>query len=250
MRYQLLGVLLLCSLVSATLVGCSAAPPPTTATQTLIVTAPPITPAPDAAVVSLTAEPTFTDRITLAPFTIILPTSWPVLRPTEIAWAAQLAQIETQNPPLAYYLMALTTTAAVRKTIALAWLPTPEGELTLTATVVPADGVSLPGYLAAAQTELAQSRLALGSGITVQRAVIRYDLHEEHIPVATILYTMPGSKTGVTERRPVTGYQAAMLDTTGTHLLLLTFVTPQTQPDATVALIESIVAQLQNAAVD
>lgn len=118
----------------------------------------------------------------------------------------------------------------------------------LVAAVAPADGLTLQAYLAAAQTALEQSRLTLGTGLVVQSATLRYDLQAAQIPLATIQYTLPVKATDTSGA--VTCYQAAMLDQTGTHLLLLTFVAQSVHLPAIQAQIETILANLQDTTTD
>ena len=181
-----------------------------------------------------------TDHIDLLPFTLTLAAPWPVLRPTDAAWQTQLQQLAANQPRLAHYLAALATTPSLEKSIALTWPPTPPNDLVLAAAVTPADGLTLQSYLAAIQEEVAQSRLLLGAAVTLKRAEIRYDLRQDHLPVATVHYTLP-----VTPDAAGTGYQAVMIDKTGTQLLLLTAVTPDPNPAAMLALLDAIVATIQ-----
>lgn len=222
-----------------TVVGCgsSPAPTPTVASARATATAiPAATTVPQSAMV-------VTSTITLAPFQINLPASAPVFYPTDATWVRQLAQLQQQQPQLANYVTALAATLTVTERVALIQLPVAEETLTVVAAAVPSEGLSLQSYLAAAQMELEQSRLALGSGIVVQQAIIRYDLHKANIPLATLQYTLPVN--GNSAEGAIAGYQAAMLDQTGTHLLLLTFVTAPTPMAAAQTQIAAMLAQLQ-----
>lgn len=194
--------------------------------------------------------PTLTDRITLPPFVITLPTAWPVLHPTDTHWASHLAQVQAENPDFGRYVEALAAMPTLTDTVAVAWSPPADIDLALTAMVIPADGQSLQSFVTAVKTELEQSRLALGVDLTIANATIRYDLQGEHIPIAAIQYTMPAAKDGESVPATITGYQTAMLDQSGNRLLLLAFVTHQPQPTAALAEIETIVARLQDTTVD
>ena len=220
-------------------------------TQWATPTPPPATAVPATATSQPTATPTTapttapspvltTDHIALFPFTLALTAPWPVLRPTDAAWQSQLQQLAANQPRLAHYLAALATTPSLEKSIALTWPPAPSNDLVLAAAVTPADGLTLQSYLAALQEELAQSRLLLGAAVTLKRAEIRYDLRQDHRPVATVHYTLPA-----TQNTAGTGYQAVMIDKTGTQLLLLTTVTTDPNPAPMLALLDAIVATIQ-----
>jgi len=235
MRWQSLLWFSFVWLLILTMVGCgsSSKPTPTVAA---------VPPSATAQRVATTSPPLITDTITLAPFQINLPGSAPVFYPTAGSWGNQLAQLQQQQPQLANYLAALAAIPTVGERVVLVYLPTAAETLTLVAAAVPSEGLTLQSYLAAAQAELEQSRLAIRSGVVVQTATVRYDLHEAHLPLATLQYTLPakGNNAGGDSR----GYQAAMLDQTGTHLLLLTFVAASPSA-ATQEQIETILAQLQ-----
>lgn len=210
-------------------------------------TAPPATAAPATVTSPSTATATTapspvltTDHIDLRPFTLTLAAPWPVLRPTDAAWQTQLQQLAANQPRLAHYLAALANTPALEKSIALTWPQTAPNQLVLAAAVTPTDGLTLQSYLAAVQEELAQSRLLLGAAVTLKRAAIRYDLRQDHLPVATVHYTLPATPDAAG-----TGYQAVMIDKTGTQFLLLTAVTPDPNPAPMLALLEAIVATIQ-----
>lgn len=240
MRQRFLLALLFLSLINLALTGCGSSPTPTPlpALQPTVA---------ETSVPSVrTHTPIPAEHISLASFVITLPAPWPVLRPTDRNWTDQIAQIQTENNQFAPYLAALAAMPMLTDTVAIAWSPAADLNLALTAIVLPADGLTLQSYLAAAKTELEQSRLALGSGVTIEHAAIRYDLHETHIPLAILQYTMPAAPSGQDATTMVTGYQAAMLGQTGRDLLVLTFVTRQPQPEVVVTEIETIVARLQD----
>lgn len=226
-------------LLILTMIGCGSSSKPTPTVAAVL----PSATAQRVATTSPPPPPLITDTITLAPFQINLPGSAPVFYPTAGSWGNQLAQFQQQQPQLANYLAALAAIPAVGERVVLVHLPTAAETLTLVAAAVPSEGLTLQSYLAAAQAELEQSRLALRSGIVIQTATVRYDLHEAHLPLATLQYTLPakGNNAGVDS----SGYQAAMLDQTGTHLLLLTFVAASPSAAATQEQIETILAQLQ-----
>lgn len=240
-QYQFLTLLGLC-LVLMALAGCgsSASPTPTVAPVPATATAQPL----------LTVAPppgltTITNTIVLASFQINLPEATEVLYPSAEEWQQQLGQLTEPMPHLGAYLTTLTTIAPAQETIALAQ---PAPTVSLLAAVVPADGLTLQTYLSAAQGELAQSRLTLGSGIVVQSAAIRYDLHEAGIPLATLQYTLPA--TDATATGATAGYQVAMLDQQGAHLLLLTFITQPAAMAAAQPQIETILGRLQDTTID
>jgi hypothetical protein len=243
MRQQSLFWFSFVCLLMLTAVGCGSSPAPTPTVTTALPTATVI----PAATTALESAMVVTSTITLAPFRINLPASAPVLYPSDTTWAHQLAQLQQQQPQLANHVTALAATLSVAVRVALIQLPVAEETLTVVAVAVPSEGLSLQSYLAAAQAELEQSRLALGSGVVVQHATIRYDLHEAHIPLATLQYTLPDtlSANNNAAGSTITGYQAAMLDQTGTHLLLLTFVAAPTPMAAAQAQIDTMLAQLQ-----
>lgn len=227
-------------LIVLALTGCGSSPTPPPTVMPVPPTAP-VQSAPTA-----TAQPgTTTNTMTLAPFTIKLPAAVPLFYPATDAWQPALAQLAQQQPQLATYLTTLATITTDEPTVALA---RPADALILIAATLPADGLTLQSYLAAAQRELAQSRLTLGSGIVVQNAAIRYDLHEAHIPLATIQYTLPAQ--GDNANDAIAGYQAAMLDPRGKQLLLLTFLTQPAQQAAAQELITTILARLQATTID
>jgi hypothetical protein len=186
--------------------------------------------------------------IGLLPFVIHLPTAAPVFRPTTAEWRNQLAILTREEPELAAYLTALAEVPVGDEHVALAQLAPTEQPLTLIATVVRSDGLSLQTYLAATQAELVQSRLALGSGVVIEAAAIRHDLHQAHLPLATIRYTVDANSN--TANGATVGYQAAMLDQSGNYLLLLTFVTKPAQKAAAQTLIETILARLQETSLE
>lgn len=238
MQRPIFYLFVFCILCTIALIGYTqwatpTAPPATAVPAT--VTSPPTATATTAPLPVLT-----TDHIALFPFTLALTAPWPVLRPTDAAWQSQLQQLAANQPRLAHYLAALATTPALAKSMALTWPPTSPNNLVLAAAVTPADGLTLQSYLAALQEELAQSRLLLGAAVTLKRAEIRYDLHQDHRPVATVHYTLPA-----TQNTAGTGYQAVMIDKTGTQLLLLTTVTTDPNPAPMLALLEAIVATIQ-----
>lgn len=239
-----------CILCTIILIGYTQwAPPPApepaatatvTVTVTVTVASPTATSQPTATATTAPSPVLTTDQIALRPFTLTLAAPWPVLRPTDTAWQTQLQQLAANQPRLAHYLTALATTPTLAQRIALTWPPTPPNNLVLAAAVTPADGLTLQSYLAAVQDELAQSRLLLGAAVTLKKAAVRYDLRQDHLPVATVLYTLPA-----TQDTAGTGYQAVMIDRTGSALLLLTAVTPDPNPAPMLALLETIVATIQ-----
>lgn len=238
MQRPIFYLFVFCILCTIVLIGYTQWAPPTP---------PPATAVPSTATSQPTATPTTapspvltTDHIALRPFTLTLAAPWPVLRPTDAAWQSQLQQLAANQPRLAHYLAALATTPSLEKSIALIWPPAPSNDLVLAAAVTPADGLTLQSYLAALQEEVAQSRLLLGSAVTLKRAEIRYDLRQDHLPAATVHYTLPATPDAAG-----TGYQAVMIDKTGTQLLLLTAVTTDPNPAPMLALLDAIVATTQ-----
>lgn len=224
-------------------VGCdsSPTPPPTVAVAQPTATI--------ASTVASAPQPTLTvtNVISLPSFVIHLPIAAPVFYPTAAEWGNRINTLQQEQPQLAAYLNTLAELPTADAWVASAQLPMAAQELTLVAAVVPSEGVTLQTYLAAAQAELGQSRLALGTGVVVENATIRYDLHAAHTPLATLQYTLPA--TGKDVAGPIANYQAAMLNQTGTHLLLLTFVSQPGQPAAQEQ-IETILARLQDTTID
>lgn len=168
---------------------------------------------------------------------------WAVLRPEDEAWAAKIQQLAAAKPLLTHYWSALAALPANEISLALTWPPTTTTDLILVVAVAPAEELTLQGYLAAAKEELGQSRLLLGAAITVNQAALRYDVRQDHIPVATIRYALPAAAKGDAG----TGYQAAMIDKTGMHLLLLTAVTHDPDPAKAVTLVDTLMAAVDEA---
>lgn len=210
------------------------APPSATAVPSPVTREPTAPPTPAVAPV-LSA-----DQIPLHPFTITLTAPWSVLRPTDATWHNQLQQVAANQPRLAHYLAALATTPPLEQNVVLTWPPSASDDFVLATAVIPADNLTLQSYLAAVQEELAQSRLLLGAAVTLKSAEIRYDLRQDHLPVATVHYTVPATHDAVG-----TGYQAVMIDKTGTWLLLLTAVTADPNPAPMLAQLDTIVATIQ-----
>ena len=184
-----------------------------------------------------------TSILALAPFTLTLPVPWSALQPRPDEWARQVELVATHKPYLAASAAALLAMQPITPTILLAWPLTDTPAITLVGAVTPAEDVTLQQYLAAAAAELQQPSAATGVNITVQQATIRYDLHPAHWPLAILHYTLQASDPTLA---PITtGYQVMTLDKTGANLLLLTFTIHEAQPEATLAVVESIVATLQ-----
>jgi hypothetical protein len=218
----------------------------TSACQPADTSTPTITPvvasttAPSASIKAATPTPLpallTTATIELAPFTIHLPTQWPVLHAGDARWDAQLQQLQRTNPHLEHYLQKLLPAALAGTKISLAWSPSPPADTLVVVAVAPADGLTLAGYLRAVTEELEQSRLTVGSAVTIQQAQIEYDLHQAGLPLALIHYTL----TPKTKEQKIVGYQAALLDSQTNHLLLLTLITPDPPTAEAQALITSI----------
>ncbi len=179
-----------------------------------------------------------TTTLDLAPFTLTLPTPWSALRPSADEWQQEIQTLTTIKPDLAQALLALQP---LTTTLVLAWPPTTMQAITLVAAVIPAEDVNLQTYVAAATAELQQQPSMTAAKITVQRADVRYDLHPEHLPLATLHYTRSASGTAPS----LTGYQVMTLDKTAAHMILLTFTIREAQPEAALAVVESIVATLR-----
>lgn len=238
MQRLLLSVLVFCILLGIAVIGytrwSTPTPPPATVTPTA--TRQPTTiPTPEPAPI-LTA-----DQLPLPPFTLALGAPWSVLRPIDEGWGAKLQQLASEKPMLSRYWTALATLPNRETALALTWPPTATTDLLLAAALTPAEGLTLQSYLAAAKEELAQSRLLLGAAVTVGQAEIRYDLRADHIPVAIIRYTLPAKDS----QHVSTGYQVAMLDKSGTYLLLLTAITQDADPTKALAQIDTLVASIQ-----
>ncbi|MEZ4733550.1 MAG: hypothetical protein R3E79_41165 [Caldilineaceae bacterium] len=184
-----------------------------------------------------------TAMLAMAPFTVTFPTSWSLLRPTQSEWDTQVATVQQVQPVLAADLDAILAMADQATAIALAWPPAEQPDISLRAAVVPADDLTLSTYLAAARAALETAPPVEGVPIAIKDVGIRYDLHQEQLPVAVLHYEISGEK--ITEEAPTTGYQAVLLDSTGAHLLLLTFTVRSAEPDAALTLVESIVAAIQ-----
>lgn len=196
-----------------------------------------------------TATPTpaiatiLTATLDLAPFTITLPAPWLVYHPQAAEWPDQVQQFQADHPNLEQYFQVLAT-AAPTTTLALAWPAASHPDVTLFAAVTPAADLTLQTYLIVTAEELTQSRLTVGSRIKIQSATIRYDLHHAHVPVAVLQYTLPGSGPEDDPTQLITGYQAALLDTSGTQLLLLTFTSQAADAEQMLALVEAIIAAI------
>jgi hypothetical protein len=257
MLRKLLFPFICSSLFAISVMACRSAEP--TATPTVPTPLPPVRQAaptlslPQAAVKPVTtgflqATAVTTTTIALAPFIIELPTPWLLLQPESQAWFSQVQQVQATKPRLVHYLETLLTVQP-KAAMVVAWHTAPSTDLTLIVAVTRAEGLTLQSYLAAAREELEQSRLMVGSGVRVKSADIRYDLHQAQVPVMTLHYTLDmaksaGKATEATEDS-ITGYQAVMLDPTGEHLLLLTFITHNPTAEAALPLIDSIVAAIQ-----
>lgn len=242
MQRPILYLLTFCILLGIAIIGSTQwstpTPPPATA-------APPTATSQPAATSTAASPPALTtDHIALPPFTITLAAPWPVLRPSDGEWAGRLQAIAATQPMLTHYVAAL---AAVPRetTIALTWPAAATTDLQIVAAVIPADGLTLQGYLAAVKEEFAQSRLLLGAAVTIKSAALRYDLRQDHVPVATLHYTQAARPGANPADAPSTGYQAVMIDKTGKHLLLLTAVTHDVVPTNALALFDALVATIQ-----
>ena len=200
------------------------------------------TPIAEPAIIPTVATPTtvtaipITDTIELAPFTLHLPALWPVLHAGDAGWNAQLQQMQRTHPHLEHYLQKLLPTALGGTTVIVAWNPAPPANTFIFAAITPADGLTLQGYLAAMTEELEQSRLMVGSAVTVRQAQLNYDLHQDNIPLAIIHYTL----TPKTKEQKIAGYQAAMLDSQTDRLLLLTIITPDPVVEESQAMITAM----------
>ena len=201
-------------------------PTPTTEPATIPIAATPTT---------ATAVP-IADTIALAPFTIHLPATWPMLHAGDAGWNAQLQQIQRTHPHLEHYLQKLLPAALAGTTVIVAWNPSPPASTIVMAAITPANGLTLQGYLSAITEELEQSRLMVGSAVTIHQAQMRYDLHQANIPLAFVHYTL----TPKTKEPKIAGYQAAMLDSQTDQLLLLTIITPDSAAEESQAIITSI----------
>ena len=177
-----------------------------------------------------------TDIIELAPFAIHLPAQWSILRSSDDAWIDQLHDLQRTHPHLEHYIQKLLPASLAETSVIVAWAPSPLADTLVVAAITPADGLSLQGYLDAMTEELAQSRLIVGSAVTVHEAQLRYDLHQDNIPLALIQYT----RSAKTKEQKIAGYQAAMLDSTTDRLLLLTIITPDPVAQASQVMIESL----------
>ena len=177
----------------------------------------------------------------IAPFTLTLPEPWSALRPRADEWRAQVQTLAASKPALAQVAEALLAMQPTTTTVVLAWPASTVAAITLVAAVTPAEAVSLQTYVATAATELQQSATA-DAKVTVHSANIRYDLHPEQLPLAILHYTMQPNDTTAPL---ITGYQAMTIDKTAAHLLLLTFTIHEPQPASALAVVESIIATLQ-----
>lgn len=241
MQQRILALLVFCIVLVGVIIGYrvwpTPTPPPATATPT------PATRQPTAPATVEQAPILTTDQIVLSPFILALEQPWAVLRPEDQAWNAKIQQLAAAKPLLTHYWAALAALSDSKTALALTWPPTATTDLWLVVAVTPAEELTLQGYLAAAAAELGQSRLLLGTAMMVNQATLRYDVRPDHIPVATIRYTLPDGA----HKQAVTGYQTAMLDKTGTHLLLLTAVTHDPDPAKAVALVDALTAAVQEA---
>jgi len=230
-------VLIICYiLLAAVATSCQTSEPaPPTAQVTPPATAAPTLEPTTASTTALSTVPT-TDTIALAPFTIYLPTQWPVLHSSDGGWSAQLQQLQRTHPHLEHYIQKLLPAALAGTKVIFAWNQSPSSNTIIVAAITPADGLTLQGYLSAITEELEQSRLMVGSAVTVRQAQMYYDLHQENIPLAFVHYTL----TPKTKEQKIAGYQAAMLDSKTDHLLLLTIITPDPVAEEAQALITSI----------
>jgi len=215
----------------------AATPPPLTATSTATMI-PPATPT--VALPATAIETTAT--LNLAPFTLTLPEPWSALRPRADEWQRQVQTLAAIQPALAQAAEALLAMQPATTTVVLAWPGTTQPAITLVAAVTPAEDVSLQTYVATAAAELQQPAIT-GAKVTMHSASIRYDLHPEQLPLAILHYTMPASDSATAPI--ITGYQAMTIDKTAAHMILLTFTIHDAQPAAALAVIESIVATLQ-----
>lgn len=222
----------------------------------------PPTPLPQTPLAPVTPGPAFqsdagehTAILALAPFTITFPAAWSVLRPERNTWIQAVKHLQQTKPELAGDLDTISAMAAGETTLALAWQPATtttlstkintkiNTEISLVAAVTPAEDLTLSTYLTALTDELSKSELATKPPITLQSVSIRYDLHQEGIPVAVLHYVTteePGAAVPLT-----THYHAVLLDETATHLLMLTFTVRDPQPAAALTVIDAIIATIQ-----
>lgn len=192
-----------------------------------------------------------TALLALAPFTITFPAPWSLLWPERNGWAQQLQSLQETKPELASDLEAIGAMADDETAVALAWppstVPQPGAAITLVAAVTPAENLTLSTYLNAITDTFASAALVAQPHITVTNSSIRYDLHEAGLPVAILHYVTADVITGETSTAapPTTHYQAVLLDKSGEKLLLLTFVIRDAEPTAALAIINAIVATIQ-----
>lgn len=239
MQRPILTLLVFCILLSVAVIGYAQWSTPTPPPATVL---PPTATSQPTATITPVPDPILTtDHLALPPFTLSLGAPWSVLVPRDGAWSTKLQQLAAEKPMLNHYWAALATLPASETRLALTWPPTATTDLLLVVAITPAEHLTLQGYLAAAKEELAQSRLLLGAAVTVSQAEMRYDLREDHIPVAIVRYTLPAG----THPNASTGYQAALLDKTGTSLLLLTALTHEAEPSKALAQIDALVAAIQ-----
>ncbi|MBX3012765.1 MAG: hypothetical protein KF832_14715 [Caldilineaceae bacterium] len=191
-----------------------------------------------------------TTTVSMQPFTLTLPTPWTVYYSPAADWADQVQSLQSQVPELAHYLQVLASQAPTT-TFVVAWQSTAPS-LTFLAASTPAADLSLQGYLAAVTEELEQSRLTMGSGIRIHSATLRYDLHQAHLPIAVVHYTLPydalhdntNAASTANDTAALHGYQAALMEPNGEQLLLLTFISHTVLADEFVPLVEAIVAAI------
>lgn len=238
MQRLILNLLVVCLLFGIAVIGymqwSTPTPPPATVTPTAT-SQPTAIPTPEPAPILTT------DQLALPPFTLPLGSLWSVLFPTDESWSAKLQQLASEKPMLNPYWTALAAAPDNETVLALTWPPTTTIDLLLVVARTSAEGLTLQSYLAATKEELAQSRLLLGAAVMVSQAEIRYDLRKDHIPAATIRYTLPAKAPNQVR----TGYQVAMLDKNGDDLLLLTAITQDADPTKALTLIDSLVATIQ-----
>lgn len=240
-------LLLLCTLaitVSRPAAEPVAIPTPTPPPETVLTTPPTPSPLPAGRIEQ-------TALLALAPFTITFPAPWSLLRPERNGWAQQLQSLQETKPELASDLEAIGAMAEDDTALALAWppsaVPQPGAAITLVAAVTPAEDLTLSTYLNAVTDAFASAALVAQPHITVTNSSIRYDLHEAGLPVAILRYVTTDVITGETNTAalPTTHYQAVLLDKSGEKLLLLTFVIRDAEPTAALAIINAIVATIQ-----
>jgi hypothetical protein len=177
-----------------------------------------------------------TTTINLPPFTLTFPT----------AWSVRYSYPETIEPPTvtdANNLETIRNAATDGTEFAHAWQTTTAQQISLVAAVTPADKLTLSAYLTNLTRSITQPNENDQSRLTLNRAKMLYDLHQDGVPIALAQCTITHQDRLHTQ--PTDHYHAAIMNRAADKMLLLTFRYHTAQHRTIEATIDNILAQIQ-----